>query len=168
MASLPATARWRATPTDAGSAVVVDIDGVIADASNRQHHLNNPQGKRDWKAFFGAVGADEPLTEVPRLLHLLAPDVTVVLLSARPAWVFDITHEWLLRHEIRWDLLVLRSERDRRDAPVFKREVVGALRQGGYAVELAFDDDQRIIDMYRTEGVRTLYVPSGYYAHRDA
>jgi len=82
--------------------------------------------------------------------------------------VFDITHEWLLRHEIRWDLLVLRSERDRRDAPMFKREVVGALRQGGYAIELAFDDDQRIIDMYRTEGVRTLYVPSGYYAHRDA
>jgi hypothetical protein len=46
--------------------------------------------------------------------------------------------------------------------------VVGVLRQSGYAVELAFDDDERIIDMYRTEGVRTLYVPSGYYAHRDA
>lgn len=163
---LRATAAWRVEPRPAGSAVVVDIDGVLSDASQRQHHLNNPQGRRDWKAFFGAVGHDAPLAGVPRLLDLLDASVTVVLLSARPAWVFDQTHEWLGRHGLRWDLLVVRHESDRSDAPEFKRTVVSELRTVGYDIEMAFDDDERIIEMYRAEGVRALYVHSGYYDRR--
>ena len=86
--------------------MLVDIDGVLSDASGRQHHLKNPEGRRDWRGFYGAVGEDLPLTAVPGLLSLLDPVLTVVLLSARPAWVFDLTVDWLHRHTMRWDLLI--------------------------------------------------------------
>jgi hypothetical protein len=163
-----ATARWRDEPRPPGRAIVVDIDGVLSDASGRQHYLKNPQGTKDWRGFFGAVGSDPPLRAIPALLELLDADVTVVLLSARPAWVVDLTHEWLLQHGIRWDLLVIRADDELMEAPQFKRQVVVHLRESGFDVELALDDDERIIEMYHDEQLRALYVHSGYYVQPPA
>jgi len=144
--------------------VVVDIDGVLSDASGRQHHLNNARGVRDWRGFFGAVGEDPPLPATTALLRLLPSDVIVVLLSARPNWVFDRTVEWLERHDIRWDLLVLRGDGSVSAAAEFKRAVVHQLVAQGFAMEFAFDDDERTVEMYLAEGIPAMYVHSGYYA----
>jgi len=159
-----ATARWRGEPRPPGPAVIVDIDGVLSDASTRQHFLHGAGGRRDWDGFFGSVGEDRPLRDVPELIRLLSAETVVVLLSSRPGWVVDRTADWLERHAIRWDLLVLRAGREFAGAPEFKREVLGDLRSAGFEVMFAFDDDQRTIDMYTAEGVPSLYVHSGYYA----
>jgi hypothetical protein len=158
-----ATAQWRDTPHEPSRAVIVDIDGVISDASQRQHFLNNPEGRRDWRGFFGAVGDDRPLRAVPALLGLLDPELTVVLLSARPAWVFEVTREWLERHMIRWDLLVLRADDQYLGAAEFKRGVLHELRERGFVIEFALDDDESICAMYHDEDLLALYVHSGYY-----
>jgi hypothetical protein len=159
-----ATAQWFSSPHDPGRCVLVDIDGVLSDASGRQHYLKNPQGVRDWEGFFGAVGDDLPLPAVPALLGILDPSLTVVLLSARPAWVFEVTVQWLHRHQMRWDLLILRGDDDVVHAADFKRGVLHELRADGWDVVLAIDDDERIIDMYRGEEQPALYIHSGYYA----
>ncbi len=143
--------------------MLVDIDGVLSDASGRQHFLNNPEGRRDWRGFFGAVGGDPPLVGVPELLGLLDPSISIILLSARPAWVFDITREWLERHGVRWHLLVLRGDDAVLGAPEFKCSVLTHLRESGFTIELAFDDDVNICEMYRAEGCGAVYVHSGYY-----
>lgn len=143
--------------------MLVDIDGVLSDASGRQHFLNNPEGRRDWRGFFGAVGGDPPLVGVPELLGLLDPSISIILLSARPAWVFDITREWLERHGVRWHLLVLRGDDAVLGAPEFKCSVLAHLRESGFTIELAFDDDVNICEMYRAEGCGAVYVHSGYY-----
>lgn len=158
-----ATARWRDDAHEPGRAVIVDIDGVLSDASQRQHFLNNLEGRKDWRGFFGAVGDDQPLRAVPALLELLDPELTVILLSARPAWVFEITLEWLDRHSIRWDLLVLRADDQYLGAAEFKRGVVQELLGRGFVIELAIDDDDAICEMYHGEDLRALYVHSGYY-----
>lgn len=161
-----ATEAWRGDPRPVGRAVVVDIDGVLSDASTRQHFLNNPEGIRDWKGFFGTVGEDRPLAAVPALLQLLDPEITVVLLSGRPAWVFDRTVEWLERHGIRWDQLVVREGDDVMDPISFKRDVVIDMRKRGWEVLFAFDDNEMIVQMFLEQGVPTLYVHSGYYTAR--
>jgi hypothetical protein len=156
--------QWRDHPRSAGRSIVVDIDGVLADASGRQHFLNNVESNRDWRGFFGAVGSDSLLPDTQALLRLLPDDVTIVLLSARPAWVFDITLTWLQDHEVPWHLLVLRADQSVAGAAGFKRSVVHGLIDQGFSIEFAFDDDERIIDMYHSEGIPALYVHSGYYA----
>ncbi|MCU1360449.1 MAG: hypothetical protein JWN99_1738 [Ilumatobacteraceae bacterium] len=161
---MKASAQWREDPLAPGPCVLVDIDGVLSDASGRQHHLKNPEGRRDWRGFFGAVGEDQPLTAVPALLGLLDPSLAVVLLSARPSWVFQLTVDWLFRHTMRWDLLILRAEGDTSDSADFKRGVLRELRDMGWEVALAIDDDQRIVQMYTSEQQPALYVHSGYYA----
>lgn len=158
-----AATRWRCQARVGGSAVIVDIDGVLSDASGRQHFLNNAEGIRDWSGFFGAVGGDPALPGIDHLLGLLDADVTIVLLSGRPAWVIDITVDWLERHRVRWDLLVLRDDNDLADAAGYKRVVLGELQAAGYDVRLAFDDDRRIVEMYRGAGIPCVYVHSGYY-----
>lgn len=137
------------------------MDGVLSDASGRQHHLDQP--RRDWSAFFAAVGDDALIAEVARLLELLDGGLRVVLLTARPMTVQAQTLDWLERHQLRWDLLVMRPARDFGPSSDFKRDVVRSLRSQGFDLCLAFEDDRRNVDMFHAEGVPCLYLHSGYY-----
>ena len=153
--------RWRAVVQTAGPAVVVDMDGVVSDASKRQHFLRG--GRRDWDGFFGACGEDTPIEEVARLLGLLAPELQVVLLTARPTSVQPQTLEWLARHRLRWDLLVMRPDGDRIPSEVYKRRSVHQLRKRGFDLQLAFEDDKVNRQMLIDEGIPCVYIHSGYY-----
>jgi hypothetical protein len=141
--------------------VVVDIDGVLSDAAGRQHHLRGPNP--DWRAFFEA-GADDPaIDELHALLELLAPGLVVCLVTARPARVQELTEVWLARHAVRWDLLVTRPRGSQGSSSDYKRATTHDLRAYGFDLKLAFEDDPRNVEMFRSEGVHCLYVHSGYY-----
>jgi phosphoglycolate phosphatase-like HAD superfamily hydrolase len=152
--------RWRADPV-AGPAVVFDLDGVLSDAASRQHFL---EGRwRDWDAFFEACGDDDLIEEVARLLSLLDEKLAVVLLTARPLRVRPQTLAWLQRYRLRWDLLVMRDYGDYLAASQFKRRSVHELREHGFELRLAFEDDRRNVHMFHSEGVPCVYIHSGYY-----
>jgi hypothetical protein len=144
-----------------GPAVVFDLDGVLSDAASRQHFLDRP--RPDWEAFFAASGEDPLVDEVAAVLGLLAPDLAIVLLTARPARTADLTVGWLARHELRWDLLVMRQDGDYRPARNFKQGAVKDIRARGLELKLCFEDDRRNVEMFRAERVPTFYVHSGYY-----
>ncbi|MGH9292132.1 MAG: hypothetical protein ACRDZ6_05055, partial [Acidimicrobiales bacterium] len=101
---------WPKGPLGAGPAVVFDLDGVVSDARGRQHFLEGP--RRDWDAFFDACGEDPLNRDVAELIGLLADDVAVVLLTARPSRVREATLAWLEGHRLRYDLLVMRRRGD--------------------------------------------------------
>jgi phosphoglycolate phosphatase-like HAD superfamily hydrolase len=158
---VPDNWRWRAGPVPAGPAVVFDMDGVLSDASRRQHYLDRPF--RDWEAFFQACGDDDLIAEVARLLEVLDPDLRVLLLTARPQRVRDQTLAWLQRYGLRWDLLVMRDWDDFGSSRSYKQRVVGEFREYGFELRLAFEDDRRNVDMFHAEGVPCVYIHSGYY-----
>jgi phosphoglycolate phosphatase-like HAD superfamily hydrolase len=158
---VPDNWRWRAGPVPAGPAVVFDMDGVLSDASRRQHYLDRPF--RDWEAFFQACGDDDLIAEVARLLEVLDPDLRVLLLTARPQRVRDQTLAWLQRYGLRWDLLVMRDWDDFGSSRSYKQRVVSEFREYGFELRLAFEDDRRNVDMFHAEGVPCVYIHSGYY-----
>ena len=158
---VPDNWRWRADPVAPGPAVVFDMDGVLSDASRRQHYLDRPF--RDWEAFFQACGDDDLIAEVARLLDVLDPDLRVLLLTARPQRVRDQTLAWLQRYGLRWDLLVMRDWDDYGSSRSYKQRVVGEFRDYGFELRLAFEDDRRNVDMFHAEGVPCVYIHSGYY-----
>ncbi len=153
--------RWRHAPAAPGPAVVFDIDGVLSDAAGRQHFLE--RGRRDWDAFFEACGEDPVIEEVARLLELLDPALTVVLLTGRPLRVRPQTLAWLRRYGLRWDLLVMRDHGDYSRVADFKRDAVRQLRRYGFDVRLALEDDPANHAMFVDEGVPCVYIHSGYY-----
>ena len=158
---VPGNWQWRAGPLEPGAAVVFDMDGVLSDATSRQHFLDRPF--RNWDAFFDACGDDEPIAEVARLLDVLDDELHVLLLTARPHWVRPQTVAWLHRYGLRWDLLVMRDWDDIGSSRSYKRRVVGEFRHYGFDLRLAFEDDRRNVDMFHGEGVPCVYIHSGYY-----
>ncbi|HEX7096762.1 MAG TPA: hypothetical protein VF183_12830, partial [Acidimicrobiales bacterium] len=120
---IPAHWIWRAGAVQAGPAVVVDMDGVLSDASGRQHYLEGPMPC--WDAFFDACGEDEPIGATVALLRLLDPSLAIVLLTARPVRVRRQTLDWLQRHPVRWDLLIMRDEDDWSSSHHFKQVELG-------------------------------------------
>jgi beta-phosphoglucomutase-like phosphatase (HAD superfamily) len=158
---IPLNWRWRNAPVEPGEAAIFDLDGVLSDAIGRQHFLRG--GRRDWDGFFGAVGGDHPFDDRVRLLHLLGRTLQVVLLTARPTSIRSETIEWLARHDLAWDLLVMRDAGDRRPSADFKRQAVGELRDVGFDPVIGFEDDLRNVEMLRIEGIPCVYIHSGYY-----
>lgn len=144
--------------------MVFDLDGVLADGAHRQHLLEPVPGRRkDWVAFFAKAGDDALIEEVARLTLLIDRDVTRVLLTARPTSIRSITLAWLDRFRLAWDLLVMRPDGEYAPSPVAKRSAVAELREYGFDLLLAFDDDRRNVDMFHGEGIPCVYIHSGYY-----
>jgi pyridoxine 5'-phosphate synthase PdxJ len=48
-------------------------------------------------------------------------------------------------------------------ARTFKQRTVRELRQRGFDLRLAFEDDPRNVHMFHSEGVPCVYIHSGYY-----
>jgi hypothetical protein len=152
---------WRDEPLDPKEAVVFDIDGVLSDAAGRQHFLES--GRRDWDAFFDACGEDPLIEEVACLLSLLDERLQIVLLTGRPLKAQPQTVSWLRHYELRWDLLIMRDFGDYSAARNFKQGTVMELRNYGFDLRLAFEDDRRNLEMFRAEGIPCVYIHSGYY-----
>jgi hypothetical protein len=158
---VPPNWRWRDGPVGPGPTVVFDIDGVLSDATNRQHFIE--RGRRDWSAFFEACGDDRVIEEIARLIELLDPTLHVVLLTGRPLRVQPQTLAWLEHYGLRWDLLVMRDRGDYAQVTSFKQGVVYDLRAYGLDLRLAMEDDPGNHDMFEAEGVPCVYIHSGYY-----
>lgn len=152
---------WRDGPIDAGPSIVFDMDGVLSDASRRQHYLE--RSFQDWESFFEACGDDELIDEVARLLDVLDDELRIVLLTARPIRVQPQTLGWLKRYKLRWDVLIMRDYGDYMASREFKRLTVDELRAFGFELRLAFEDDARNVRMFHEEGIPCIYIHSGYY-----
>ncbi len=139
--------------------MIVDVDGVISDAGHRQHLAN----ARRWDDFFDAGADDTPLEPGVALVEALDPDLAVVLLTARPWRLLDVTVRWLKAHRLRWDLLVLRPPASATSSRAYKAAEVDRLRSHGFTLLCALEDDPRNVEMFTAAGVPCVYVHSGYY-----
>lgn len=157
---------WRDQPVEGGSAVIFDVDGVLANADARQHLVTGPN--RDWKAFFAACGTDSVMEDTAALIDLFREDIKIILLTGRPVQVNGPTVQWLLDHNLKWDLLIMRDRGDYAASLEFKRQAIRKLRSMDFKLYLAFEDDQVNREMFKEEGVPCMYVHSGYYETRDA
>ena len=163
-AEVPSNWFFRDGAPSGGPLVILDLDGVISNATHRQHFLRGE--RKNWRGFFTSAGQDPPYDTGLALAASIGDDHTVAILTARPHYVADMTRAWLATNEVRHDLLILRPRHGRGSggpSADFKRHEIHRLRAAGFEVALAIDDDERIIEMYRSEHIFALYTHSGYY-----
>lgn len=142
-------------------AIIFDVDGVLADASNRQHFLKGVDP--DWTGFFDACHQDPLIPESAKLLDLIDPKYTIILMTGRPTAVQQKTLDWLEHFSLRWDMLIMRHHGDYSAAKKFKQNEIIELKDQGFTIVLAFEDDLRNVEMFKNEGIPCVYVHSGYY-----
>lgn len=140
-------------------AIIVDIDGTVADSSKRAIHL---EGKKDWDSFFKNTIEDDPIEPVCEIVRRMAsfPGYKVIYLTGRPESLLEDTSEWLVKHNLAFDnlLLLMRPEGDFKPSHKFKAKAYEDLIQGKYEVLFALEDDKRCVDMFRKKGVFCLEV----------
>ena len=139
---------------------VFDIDGVVADVRHRVHHVEG--GRKDWPAFFRSAARDLPLVEGIALVHDLAESHDIVWLTGRPAWLRDVTSDWLAKQGLPATELHLRPNADRRPARLYKLGVLTVLRPRGIAAFI--DDDDEVIKAASAAGFPAVladWVPRG-------
>jgi hypothetical protein len=122
--------------------IAFDIDGVLADAGHREHHLGSRP--KDWTAFFDAAAQDEVIEAGRTALLQAWRHDQVVLVSGRPERLRTLTQVWLARHGFPSLDIHLRADGDHRPAQVVKSEILAAL--GGPAVVTrVHEDDPKVM-----------------------
>lgn len=92
------------------SVVIFDIDSTLADVDHRLHHLKpNPGEKKNWKRFFTESKHDSVIPHTKALTELyIKSGYDVFLITGRPENYRLITLEWLLKHNIPFNTLLMR------------------------------------------------------------
>jgi hypothetical protein len=145
---------------------IFDLDGVLSDASHRQHHL--AADPPDWDGFGRDSHLDDPLADGTGHLERLRTDHHITVVTARPAAMAEGTAAWFARHDIRVDLTVFRRDHDRRPSQDVKRDELNRIRAMGGEVRVVYEDDPENVAMYESAGLQVVYLHSGYYEQGKA
>lgn len=138
-------------------AVLVDIDGTLADTRGRDHLL---EGDPDWYNHSLACLDDPPIPGNVALVNRLAPKHNIILCSGRSVVAYDLTVEWMGRHGVAWNRIMLRPEGNRDNNAKYKLSVVKRLEAEGYTFLLAIDDYHKTARALSEYGIPTVLVTS--------
>jgi phosphoglycolate phosphatase-like HAD superfamily hydrolase len=138
--------------------VIFDIDGTLADVSQRIHHLRG--ARKNWPGFFAGMAQDKAIHSMVRLCNLLfEAGLHIVLCSGRDETYRKTTENWLKREGVRYHELRLRRQDDRRSDVVAKREMLDGLAKD--RILFVVEDRSRVVEMWRAEGLTCLQCAPG-------
>lgn len=148
---------------------IFDIDGTIALNDHRKHILEEQHDSQRWRRFYAAVDKDAPCAAVIATMEALRRFADVWLFSGRSDECRDKTVAWLAEHTsfMSWELdtaLMMRQAGDTRPDDVVKREWLdGMLHEDRRRLVAAFDDRDRVVQMWRDAGVPCFQVAPGAF-----
>lgn len=141
--------------------VIFDLDGTLADVRHRVHFVRD--GNRNYDAFFAACVDDLPYAHVISTLraHEDAGHIVEVW-SARSDKVRAETIAWLERNGVHpTNLTHMRADGDMTEDATLKRSWLMALANQDRP-DLVYDDRQRVVDMWREEGIPCFQVVANW------
>ena len=135
-------------------AVLVDIDGTVAKMEER--------GPFEWHR----VGEDSPIQNVIDLaMRVQASGAQLIFMSGRDEVCREETYDWLVRHmstnDFRPPVLFMRPEGNMEPDQIVKPAMFWKHVGEEYDVIAAFDDRQKVVDMYRSMGITVAQVAPG-------
>ncbi len=139
--------------------VAFDFDGTLADITHRLHFIH--EKPKDWPAFYRACVDDSPIMPIITACQaMIWAGHRIEVWSGRSDEVRAESERWLNQHAIGYSVLRMRKEGDYRQDAIVKAEWLEALPEAERP-ELAFDDRQQVVDMWRAHGVRCCQVAPG-------
>ena len=148
--------------------VVCDIDGTISKVGDRIKYLE--QTPKDWDAFYGACGEDEPNQIVLDMVDMLnwEGSYNIVFCSGRRESCRNATIKWFKVNsntELEDDTVLLRADGDFRPDTIVKKELLdNYLAENGYTkddVAFILEDRSSVVKMWQDAGYTCLQVAEG-------
>lgn len=101
--------------------VVVDLDGTLCNSAHREHLAR----AREWESFHNQLGGDEPWSDVKELIKMVEMHMTIVVgLTGRNECYRNRTLDWLAKHDIDLDTLLMRPDGDYRSDVELKPQLL--------------------------------------------
>lgn len=132
--------------------IVIDLDGTLANIDHRTHLVK--RDKPDWDAFFAACVDDTPNVWCVALMAALKNHgFNVIIVTARKRTVEKETRLWVNKQFFAWvpELVMLRDSDDNTEDQELKRRWLYSY--GKDRILFVVDDRQRVVDMWRSEGL---------------
>ena len=169
--------------------IIFDLDGTLAIIDKRRILAGKtvdgvPTDKMDWDVFFdpdNVLNLDEPNPPVIKMAQLFKADgFKIVIFSGRNDRSFDTTTQWLNNNDVPFDLLVMRPDKFKdkswpiasgnpatkamRFMPdeILKKEMLDTFVDKD-DVLMTVDDRQKVVDMWRAEGLTCFQVAPGNF-----
>lgn len=157
-------------------AYIFDIDGTLADCSQRLHFiLPNKEDLTgdidldkvapDWESFYKDCVNDEPIMPVIGLAKALkATRQELIFITGRPEKYRAETTEWLCK----WlgtdsVFLEMRKDGDHRPDYIVKKELYHEFVAHHFVINGVFEDRKQCVDMWRSLGLTCYQVADGNY-----
>lgn len=131
-------------------AIIVDIDGTLAHMGDRSPY--------------------DPTKYHEDTVHAVIADIVVVyrshgyeiiVCSGRDDDYYDTTAKWLTNNKIPFDVLLMREAGDKREDSIIKKELYLRFIKPKYDVHFVLDDRDRVVKMWREQGLKCLQVAEG-------
>ena len=169
--------------------IIFDLDGTLAIIDKRRILAGKtvdgvPTDKMDWDVFFdpdNVLNLDEPNPPVIKMAQLFKADgFKIVIFSGRNDRSFDTTTQWLNNNDVPFDLLVMRPDKFKdkswpiasgnpatkamRFMPdeILKKEMLDTFVDKD-DVLMCVDDRQKVVDMWRENGLTCFQVAPGNF-----
>lgn len=141
-------------------AIIVDIDGTLADDLWRRHTYSHPN--RDWAEINAMCKYDQPFKWCQEIVTAMAAqDYHIIFLTARNDSARAHTDAWLRANTNLLDFtLIMRSEGDRREDWMTKEDLYTKHVHPTFDVLFCLDDKQTVTDMWRRIGLKCLQCDS--------
>jgi len=134
--------------------VIIDIDDTLSLAGERFKLATKSDGKIDWDVAHNPelVKKDKPnLPMIDLAKRYKKAGFKVVILTGRPDTIRTTTEEWLDKYSIEYDELYMRNKKEHYlKADVFKKGIYEIYLDDVFC---AYDDDERIIQMWNSVGI---------------
>ena len=135
-----ATTSYATQDKNLPKAVICDLDGTLSLLNGRDPY-NAATCDNDL--------LNEPVAAVLKMAKQRG--YQVILLSGREDKFREPTMRFLDKHQIGYDLLLMRTSNDFRKDNIIKRELFESEIQGKYFVEFLLDDRNQVVDMWRKD-----------------
>ena len=130
--------------------VIFDLDGTLADCSQRVHHVKSKP--KNWDAFFAGMHLDDPNEASIEICRAMFDrGYRILLCTGRHEISRQITEQWLNRHNIPFHELRMRGNHDKRADIDTKREMLS--EEEISQVLFAVDDRNGVVKMWRDLGL---------------
>jgi len=149
--------------------VIFDLDGTLALIDKRRSISLSMNGKIDWDIFFDPknIDLDKPNQPVIDTLKLFKDKgFRIVILSGRLKTTKDATKDWLNKFGVPFDVLKMRPD-NKQDKftpdDKLKQDWLDKLFPNKSDVFCVFDDRQKVVDMWRRNGLTCFQVADGNF-----
>ena len=138
---------------------VFDLDGTLADIAHRMHLIDPSRGRRkEWRAFFAACVDDAPVAPIVTIARRLHGAHEIWIATGRSDEVRAQTVDWLARHDVPCDRLLMRQAGDYTADHELKERWLLQDTLPRERVSMVFEDRARVVRMWRRHGLTCLQV----------